>query len=67
MNPYQAPTTVSDEERSQFLHELLAVFCFGWAFGTLTRGQLDGFGWLGVVVFIAGVLLLQRSSASKTG
>lgn len=59
MNPYQTPVETNPIERPRAVFAVLSVFCFGWAFGTATRLQLDAFGWLGIAVLIVGLVLWQ--------
>ena len=61
MNPYQAPLAIDHRPRDATLRRVLAMFCFGWAFGTILRAQLDSFGCVGLCVFAFGVVLWQSA------
>ena len=67
MNPYRAPIATHDNQQPGLLSGVVSVFCFGWAFGTATRAELDGFGWFGMAVFILGILLWNNSRAQSGG
>lgn len=61
VNPYKVPAETWREESHRDLGKFVAVFCFGWAFGTATRLQLDTFGWAGVAALLIGIVLWQMS------
>ena len=64
MNPYQAPTVIEIESRSSALRLTLALFCFGWAFGTAFRGRLDEFSWIGVAALLLAIYLWRSDLRS---